>query len=385
MRKDVFDPKFLHISIITMKKNYFILAATIAVIGLTAAMSRSDNALNGFAIGTPAIKTVSSLTFGPEGVLFIGDSQGGTVFAIDTKDSKRSSKAQAADIQNIDQKIAASLGTTSDKVTITDMAVNPLSKKIYFAVQNSDGTPLILRLENGELQSVPLKNVSYSSLALNNVPAEDAKDQRGRSMRVAAISDIAYGDGKLMLSGISNQEFASTFRIIPFPFNTKQESSSLEIYHAAHGRFETNAPIRTFTTTMINGKNHLVASYTCTPLVVFALDDLKPGTHVKGRTVAEMGNGNTPVDILTLSGDGEKYLLMANSSRPATKLKHKDIESFQGSLTEKATSTYAGVPFEVSTRKNVTQMDKFDDNRVVLIQKSTSGSIDLLTINGKDL
>ena len=368
-----------------MKKDYFIIGAAITVIGFVAATIRSDSALSGFTTGTPAIKSVSTLTFGPEGVLFIGDSQGATVYAIDTKDSKRNSQAQAAEIQNIDQKIAASLGTTPDKVIITDMAVNPLSKKIYFAVQNSDGTPLILRLENDKLQSVPLKDISFSSLALNNVPAEDAKDQRGRSMRVAAISDIAYADGKLMLSGISNQEFASTFRSIPYPFNSNQESSSLEIYHAAHGRFETNAPIRTFTTTMINGKNHLVASYTCTPLVVFALDDLKPGTHVKGRTVAEMGNGNTPVDILTLSDGGEKYLLMANSSRPATKLKHKDIESFQGSLTEKATSMYAGVPFEVSARKNVTQMDKLDDKRVVLIQKSTAGSVDLLTINGTDL
>lgn len=368
-----------------MKKNYSILASVIAVIGLTAAMSRSDSALSGFTTGNPEIKSVSSLTFGPEGVLFIGDSEGATVFAIDTKDSKRVAQAEAADIQNIDQKIAASLGTTTENVTITDMVVNPISKKIYFAVQNSDGTPLVLRLDNGKLQSVSLKDVSYSSLALNNVPAADSKDQRGRSLRVAAISDIAYADGKLMLSGISNQEFASTFRSVPFPFTTAQEYSSLEIYHAAHGRYETNAPIRTFTTSMINGKNYLIASYTCTPLVVFPLDDLKPGKHVKGRTVAEMGNGNTPADILTLNSNGEKYLLMANSSRPAAKLRYKDMESFQGSLTEKATSVYAGVPFEVSARKNVTQMDKLDDSRLVLIQKSASGSIDLLTINGKDL
>lgn len=373
------------IRINNMNKNYLILAAAVTAIGLTAAMRRADSALSGFTTGTPAIKSVSSLTFGPDGVLFIGDSQGATVFALDTKDSKHNTRAEAADIQNIDQKIAASLGTTPDKITITDMAVNPMSKKIYFAVQNSDGTPLVLRLENGQMQSVSLKDVPYSSLALNNVPAEDAKDQRGRSMRVAAISDLAYSDGKLMLSGISNQEFASTFRSIPYPFNTKQESSSLEIYHAAHGRYETNAPIRTFTTSTINGKSYLIASYTCTPLVVFALDDLKPGTHVKGRTVAEMGNGNTPADILTLNSDGEKYLLMANSSRPAAKLKHKDIESFQGSLTEKATSTYAGVPFEVSARKNVTQMDKLDERRIVIIQKSAAGSTDLLTINGKDL
>ena len=368
-----------------MRKNYFILFTGLVLIGLTAAMSRSDNVLSGFTMGTPEIKSLSSLTFGPEGVLFIGDSKSAIVFAIDTKDSKRSTQSGTTDIQNIDQKIAAALGTSPDKIMITDMVVNPLSKKIYISVQNSDGTPVLLRLENGKLQSVPMKDISYSSIALNNVPAEDAKDQRGRPMRVSAISDIAYADGKLMVSGISNQEFASTFRSIAFPFSNKQDQSSLEIFHAAHGRYETNAPIRTFTTSTIKGKNYLIASYTCTPLVIFPLDDLKNGTHIKGRTVAEMGNGNTPVDMLTLNTSGEKYLLMGNSSRPAAKLKYKDIESFQGSLTEKASTTYAGVPFEVSERKNVIQMDKFDDSRVVLIQKSTSGSTDLLTINGKDL
>ena len=35
--------------------------------------------------------------------------------------------------------------------------------------------------------------------------------------------------------------------------------------------------------------------------------------------------------------------------------------------------------------RSVSQMDKLDDNRIVLIQKSTNGSTDLLTINGKDL
>lgn len=368
-----------------MKKNVVILAAAIGATALTAAITRPGSPTSGFITGTPEIKSVSALTFGPDGVLFIGDSKGATVFALDTKDSKKTTQAEVADIQNIDQKIASSLGTTAENITITDMVVNPLSKRIYISVQNSDGQPVLLRLENGDLKNVSLKDVSYSSLPLNNVPAEDAKDQRGRSMRVSAISDIGYSDGKLMVSGISNQEFASTFRSIPFPFKSVQDQSSLEIYHAAHGRFETNAPIRTFTTSTINGRNYLIASYTCTPLVVFPLDDLKPGSHVKGRTVAEMGNGNTPVDMITLSEGKERYLLMGNSNRPAAKLNYKDIETFQGSLTEKAASTYAGVPFEVSQRKNVLQMDKLTENRIVLIQKSNSGSTDLIAIDGKDL
>jgi hypothetical protein len=38
----------------------------------------------------------------------------------------------------------------------------------------------------------------------------------------------------------------------------------LEIYHAAHGQYETYAPIKTITTAELNGKKYLVASFTCT-------------------------------------------------------------------------------------------------------------------------
>ena len=74
-----------------------------------------------------------------------------------------------------------------------------------------------------------------------------------------------------MVTGLSNKEFASTFRAVDFPFNEKEMHSSLEIYHAAHGKYETHSPIKTFTTAQINGEPHVIASYTCTPLVVFPL------------------------------------------------------------------------------------------------------------------
>ena len=43
----------------------------------------------GFTKGTPEIKSVSALSFGKDGILFIGDSKSATVFAIDTKDNKK--------------------------------------------------------------------------------------------------------------------------------------------------------------------------------------------------------------------------------------------------------------------------------------------------------
>jgi hypothetical protein len=364
-----------------MNKQRYLLLAAVAGIFLLAAINRPAD--NDIKIGSPEVKSISAITFGPDGTLFIGDSKSATVFAVNTKDTKKG-KAANYDIRQIDQKIAAALGTTAANITITDMAVNPLSKKLYVAVQHSDGTPVLLKVEGDQLQAFSLKDVSFSSVALNNAPAEDAKDQRGRPIRMSAISDIGFGDGKLMVSGLSNKEFSSSFKTIPYPFTDRQDESTLEIYHAAHGRYETSAPIKTFTTTTINGKHYLVASYTCTPLVLFPMDELKPGTHVKGRTVAEMGSGNTPIDMISLKKGGDAYLMMANTKHPVAKVDYKNIASFEGTLTERVSGT-AGVTFVATPLTNVMQMDKMDDSQVVMIQKKTNGDVDLWTANDTNL
>ena len=166
---------------------------------------------------------------------------------------------------------------------------------------------------------------------------------------------------------------------MPFPFTNKQETSSLEIYHAAHGRYETTSPIRTFTTATINNKKYLIASYTCTPLVLFPLDELKPGQHVKGRTVAEMGSGNQPIDMITMSNEGKSFLVMANSNRPVFRVNFNGIESFQGSLTTPVEENFAteGVPFVNMPITNVLQLDKIDNTKMVMLQRKSNGSLDL--------
>lgn len=364
-----------------MKKIYYFLAAGVVATLLLASANRISDNPYGLENGTPDIKSINALAFGPDGILFIGDSKGASVFAIDTKDKTIVEKAQPVEIKNVDQKIAALLGTEARNITIQDIAVNPLSKKIYCAVHNSDGTPVLLTIEGDKVQPVALKNISYSTISISNAPAEDAKDQRGRPLRVWAVSDLNYADGKVMVSGLSNQEFSSTFRSIPFPFANKQEQSSLEIYHAAHGKYETLSPIKTFTTATLNGKKYLVASYTCTPLVLFPMDELKPGVHVKGRTVAEFGAGNTPLDIVTVKKGDESYLLMANSSRPVMKVKFKNLETYEGSLTEPVTESFAtaGVDFVTLPVVNVIHLDKLDDSKVIMLQRKVNGDLDLWT------
>ncbi len=337
--------------------------------------------LDTFIQGTPQIQSMDALAFGPEGILFIGDSKSAAVFAIDTQDKQTTESTEPVNMEQFDKKVAAALGTTPENITIQDMAVNPLSKKLYFAVHNADGTPALLMLEGENFQPVGLDNILYSTTAINDVPDEDAKDRRGRPLRVWAVSDLSYADGKVMLSGLSNQEFSSTFRSIAFPFTDAQEQASLEIYHAAHGQYETYAPIKTFTSATLNGKPYIVASYTCTPLVLFPLDELKPGAHVKGRTIGEFGNGNTPIDMITMRKDGASYLLMANTNRPVMKVKFEDMEAYSDALTEPVSerSATAGVDFITFPMVNVVQMDKLDDSQFVVLQRKANGNLDLWT------
>jgi len=368
-----------------MKKVFYSLLIALPAILLLAYMNHVPASPYGLKTGTPDIKSINALAFGPDGILFIGDSKGAAVFAVDTRDNSAVEKATAVEIKNIDQKIAAVLGTEAKNITVQDLKVNPISKNIYCAVQSADGTPALLKISNGNVQVVTLKDVAFSKATISNVPAEDAKNKWGGSLRTAAIEDLNFADGKVMLSGLSNQEFASTFRSIPFPFGNTQNASSLEIYHAAHGKYETEAPIETFTVANLQGKPFLIASYTCTPLVIFPMDDLKPGTHVKGRTVGEFGAGNRPLDMITMKKGEDQFLIIANSDRPVMKVKFKDIESYKESLTTQVKEIFstAGVPYISFPMVNVIQLDKLDASQFVLLQRESNGDLNLHTQNDR--
>jgi hypothetical protein len=123
---------------------------------------------------------------------------------------------------------------------------------------------------------------------------------------------MAYVDGALLVAGLSNEEFSSKLRRIPFPFSDKAVGSNLEIFHVSHGKWETAAPIRTFVP--YDEGRSILASYTCTPVVHFPLADLAPGTKAVGRTVADLGAMNQPLDMVSFVHGDEEYLLVANTN-----------------------------------------------------------------------
>ena len=363
-----------------MKKGHLLCTLFLTVFSMAWANTITDD----FVMGDPEIQSIHALAFGTESILFVGDSNAAQLVAIDLSSQPKAvnEKMQIADLE---ESLSKLLGTTKDQFQVIDLAVDPATENVYVAVNHSSGKSLLFLVNNNTLEAVNIDNVSHSKTLLNNAVAADTKDRRGRSLRKWAISDLRYADNKIMVSGLSNAEFSSTFRVISFPFDAQEKQSSLEIYHAAHGQYETNSPIKTFTPVTINNTPQILASYTCTPLVVFPVDAIKNGEHTKGRTVAELGNANTPLDIIEMEKEGERYILMANSNRALMKIKVSDIESFGNSLTEKVEerADTAGIDFINLPFVNVQQLDKLNESTFVMIQRTAKGQLALFTSNNR--
>ncbi len=366
-----------------MRWRTFVVATLLGLALSVASTTRGDDLTRGMQKGNPDIQSAGPLAFGPEGILFIGDTRGAAVFAVATADTASRTEPAALKVEKLDQKIADLLGTKPQEIQVNDLAVNPASGSVYLSVtrgRGPDGTPVILKVgPDGKLTEVALKDVRYARVLLPNAP--DAKAvQRGQSLRAESITDLAFADGRLFVAGLSNEEFSSRLLAVPFPFQDLSEGASIEFYHGSHGRFETNSPVRTFVATEISGKPHLLAAYTCTPLVKVPLSDLRPGTHVKGTTIAELGNRNRPLDMVTYSKNGQDYLLMANNSRGVMKVDMSSASKAE-SITSQVPDT-KGLPYEtIKDLKGVVQLDKLGDTRAVLLVQNEAGSLNLETID----
>ena len=337
--------------------------------------------------GTPGWKSVGSLAFGPDGILFVGDTQGAAIYAVDTGDKVMDSASDSIQVAGLNEKIAGLLGVEARDLLMNDLAVNPASGKAYLSVSRGRGPgaePVLVRVDrSGKLEVISVENIPFSKATLVNVPVDSAATpvakKGGGSPRSQAITDLAYVDGRVYVAGLSNEEFSSRLVSIPFPFAEVNGGTSVEIFHGAHGRMETRSPVRTFAAYKIQGEPYLMAAYTCTPLVKLPIAGLKPGGHFKGTTVAELGNRNNPLDMVVYQKDGKDFILLANSSRGVMKISTDGL-SEAPSIADRITDT-AGLPFQkVTELTGVVQLDALDKaHALVLVQKPT-GSMDLETV-----
>jgi hypothetical protein len=335
--------------------------------------------------GKPDLKSVGPLAFNAEGILFVGDPKGAAVFAIDTGETAGDPNKIALNIEGIDAKVAAALGTTADDILINDVAVNPASGTAYLSVSRGrgpDGTPVILKVAgDGAISELALDDVKFAKAELANAPADrEVGDGRRRgNARMESITDLLFLDGKLYVAGLSNEEFASKLRTIPYPFaDAAAPGASIEIFHGAHGQYETRSPVRTFTVVEIDDAPTLLAAYTCTPLVKIPTAALQSGDKVRGTTVAELGNRNRPLDMIFYTKDGAGFLLMANDARGMMKIPMAGITSAE-EITSRIDGK-AGAEYEtLADVEGVMQLDRLNyDNALLLVQ--SDGGLSLKTL-----
>src|SRR5579863_279059 len=116
---------------------------------LTAQAANKANPSASLKRGTPELKSAGPLAFGPDGILFVGDTKAATLFAIDTGDRAKDAATGAFKVEGINAKIAALLGTKPDQVMVNDLAINPASGRAYLSVSRGkgpDAEPVIIRL-----------------------------------------------------------------------------------------------------------------------------------------------------------------------------------------------------------------------------------------------
>jgi hypothetical protein len=353
------------------RKSFAMLALSCAL--LLAGSVRADQT-DSLKKGTPEIKSAGPLAFGPDGILFVGDPQTATIFAIDTGDRKANG-ADRPKVKEIDGQIASLLGIEAKQLQIVDAAVNPLSGNTYLSVARGKGpnaTAVLLRVDRaGKISEFAVKDVKFASATLPNA-AQDMK-------RVDAITHLGFSGGKVYVAGLSNEEFASKLRAIPFPFSEVDKGASVEIFHGSHGQIETASPVRTFVPYDINGEAHLLCAYTCTPLVKIPIKQLEPGKKVKGTTVAELGNRNRPLDMVVYEKGGKEFILMANSDRGVMKIPTEGIDKVEA-ITKKVNDK-AGLKYEtIDALKGVMHLCRFDKDHALVVIRTDGGNYNLETI-----
>ena len=374
---------------------FILLLFTFSNVGADNDKGLTDN----FTKGNAKIKSISTLTFGPEGILFIGDSKSGAVVAIDTEDKTSNNARKPFNLANVEGKIASLLGTTSDDIIIHDLAANPVSQNLYLAVSRGDAgsvgawklpndinyAQILLKITpDGNITEVSLDNINHSVANIPSPKDEGEQTWRKSDKRTETITDLAYDNGKLYVAGISNEEFASSLRVLSFPFSGQSTFSTIEIWHAAHGKFETEAPIRTFLPFAINNTPQLLAAYTCTPLVSIPISELKNSSHIKTKTLAELGAGNIPLDIIKVNSSGKDKILIANTNRTLMSIDPEDVAKQTEGLTEDVEGyKTAGVPYISIPQVGILQIDNLNQDFIVALKRMPNGSLDIISFPTK--
>ncbi len=338
------------------------------------------------------IKSISRLAAGPENILFVADWKTARVHAMTLPGTAQKPAGTAFNILDLETLLSKQVGGA--KATVEDMVVRPGTAEVYVAVSyGAAKTPaLIVVTSNGVARRVDLKAARSTSIALRDAPTSDYKFWNETPERSLTVTDMKWHGGELFVAGLSNQDFASTLRRVKYPFDSQQAITSVEIYHTGHNLIETRAPIRAMSFATLGGKPYLVAAYTCTPIVIIPLEDLKDGAHIRGKTIAELGYGNTPADMISYTktdqGKTEEFLMLVNFERGSSIIPVSELElasARPGIETMVPYGKVVGLDVMAAPLVGTMRLDNLDEKSFIVVRRRLEkDALQLVTV-GKEL
>src|SRR5262252_2356680 len=356
------------------------------VIAITCCLSAAVNA------SAPEIKSISRLAVGPGNVLFVADWKAGRVHAITLPDAPQRPTGTAFNILDLETLLSKQDGGA--KITVEDMVARPGTAEVYVAISyGAAKAPALFAVTNDhKARRVDLKAAKSTSTELRDAPTSTYKFWNDAPERSFTVTSMKWRNGEIFIAGLSNQVFASTLRRVKYPFDGQQSTTSVEIYHTGHNLIETRAPIRAMSFATWGGKPYLVAAYNCTPIVTIPLEDLKDGAHIRGKTIAELGYGNTPADMIaytkTDQGKTADFLMLVNFERGSSIIPVSELEAASARPGIEKIVPYgqiAGLNVMPAPLVGTLRIDNLDEQWFVVVRRFLEkDTLQLVTI-GKDL
>lgn len=265
-----------------------------------------------------AVKSISAMSFAPDGKLVVADWRGGALHVLDLPAAPAAGEERAFNLTDLDAALAKAAAGT--RVRATALAFDTKSVRAVIAAESGGRAFLALAAADGSVSVLAPDTLRSASLALADLPGEGTLWGE-TSVRTLTVTSLAWQGNELLIAGVANADFASTLRRITYPFTGPIKAARIEMYHAVHNQLETRAPVRAMATVTLGETPHLLAAYTCTPLVTVPLTDLTDGATVRAKTIAELGFGNTPLSVtpfaIDYQGQRSDWALVANAAKSA--------------------------------------------------------------------
>jgi hypothetical protein len=277
------------------------------------------------------VQSISAMTLAADGKLIVADWRTSALHALSLP-ALPVSKETSFNVLDLSERLAKTYDMDALSIRVTATAFDTKSQATYLALalgrQAAAPAGLAMVDAKGQVSSMDIDQLWSATQPLSGAPGEATLWEK-QTTRSLLVTDIKAIGNELIVAGLSNSSFDSTLRRVPYPFAGGGSSSSISMYHAVHNQIETRAPVRAFNVVDIEGQPTLLAAYTCTPLVTVPMSDLKDGAKVRGKTIAELGFGNSPLDVVPFSinyqGKKSDWVLVANSAKAADLISLTDI------------------------------------------------------------